>query len=154
MLAEADDCVLCGGQGLIQGRPCRTVRQDDVQTFILFFGRTLLTHQAKTVQDSHIYQHLEKNKTASVQLIRAFRNIPNIWSIYLWITFSHTDTLKPKQLNRIQPSLIWLFTPVLFKLWHVSEKYLWNHPCARGNKVSISICLSALMLNIICYLFY
>lgn len=38
MLADSDDCVLCGGQGLIQGRPCGTVGQDDVETFILFFG--------------------------------------------------------------------------------------------------------------------
>ncbi len=40
-------------------------------------------------------------------------------TVWQWASLHNTRTLKPKQLNGIWPSLISLFTLVLFPLWHV-----------------------------------
>lgn len=62
MLAQEDGCVIWGGKGLVKGRPWCGVRQDDIQTFILFLWLMLPTQPPKTVQHTQVYQHLKKTQ--------------------------------------------------------------------------------------------
>lgn len=130
MLSKVDDCVICGEQGLIKRRPWWGVRQKDVETFILFLWLTSPTQQPQTVQNTHVYQHLEK--TATVQSARAFKNIPHLEIVHLEyqssVTISH-DSEPPCTIP---------------ELWNWSSytefRDICNHPCSPGKqKVSVSM---------------
>lgn len=47
-----------------------------------------------------------------------------------WASMHNTRTLKPKQPNEIQTSLISSFAPVLVLLWHVKMFYVKLHVCS------------------------
>lgn len=81
MLADVDDCVMCGGQGLIKRRPWWGFAQKVIQTFVLFLWWTLLT-KSKAVQHAVVYPLLGKKREKEQREYTTSSGL-SIWTVWM-----------------------------------------------------------------------